>query len=593
MLRRLALGLMALVWMLPAIPVAGQETPIPESTVPPSAVDVPPELASPRATMATFLGAFYAEAGADLETAASCLDLGDLPASVRSVKGRELVIQLKQVLDRTRLVDLEKVPVDPERDTWTFADYPAGSVEIQRVRDGRWLFNRETVRDIDAIYVAIAGREVVEGVERTADATTPAMWLRGMAPKSLQRRIFLLEGWQWLGLFAVIVIGVVIGRIFGAVATGALDRLLKRHFSRVDRHLVGRSMQPSAAFVMVVAWGLGAVWLGLPPVVLRVYLDAIVVVAVIAFTVMSYRFVEVVADILGRRAAATESGFDDLLVPLLRTSLKVFIIAVGLVMIAQNLGTDVTGLIAGLGLGGLAFALAAKDTVGNLFGSITVLLDRPFQVGDWVKVGDVEGTVEEMGFRSTRIRTFYNSLITLPNSNLIAAAVDNLGARTFRRWSTRLGIAYDTPPELVDAFCEGVRELVRSHPYTRKDYFHVYLNEFGAASLEVLLYVFFRAPDWSTELRERHRLGVDILRLAHELGIEFAFPTQTLYLRQESWSPRDPAGAGYGDATGKLADRARDTARNLVADGLGGAGMVPPPVTFDTPPTVDGGDVGE
>lgn len=106
-------------------------------------------------------------------------------------------------------------------------------------------------------------------------------------------------------------------------------------------------------------------------------------------------------------------------------------------------------------------------------------MDRPFEVGDGVVVGDVEGTVEEVGFRSTRIRTFYNSLITLPNSNLIKASVDNLGDRRLRRWQITLGIAHNTPPELIDAFCEGVRELVRNHPYTRKDYFHVSFNDFG------------------------------------------------------------------------------------------------------------------
>ena len=117
-----------------------------------------------------------------------------------------------------------------------------------------------------------------------------------------------------------------------------------------------------------------------------------------------------------------------------------------------------------------------------------------------------------------------------------------MGERRFRRLSTKFAIAYDTPPETVDAFCEGVRELVLRHPYTRKDYFHVYFNEFGAACLEIMLYVFFETPDWATERRERHRLAVDILRLAHELGVAFAFPTQTVYLREEPWKAPELAG---------------------------------------------------
>jgi MscS family membrane protein len=342
---------------------------------------------------------------------------------------------------------------------------------------------------------------------------------------------------------------------------------------------------------MVLLWGVGALWLGLPTIVFRIYVEAIVVVAVIAFTVMAYRLTDVAGAIFARRAAASDSRFDDLLVPLLRKTLKVLIVAIGLVTIAGTVGIEVAGLLAGLGLGGLAFALAAQDTVSNLFGSITVLLDRPFQVGDWVVVGDVEGTVEEMGFRSTRIRTFYNSLITLPNSNLIKASVDNLGARRFRRWSTRLGVAYNTPPEKIDAFCEGIRELVERHPYTRKDYYHVYFNGFAAACLEILLYVFFETPDWATELRERHRLAVDILRLAHELEVEFAFPTQTIYLRDEPWTPPELAGSGYPQASRAQSDDARRAARELVDGALGG--QVPPPVTFAAPPVQDGGDAGE
>ncbi|HUP42395.1 MAG TPA: mechanosensitive ion channel family protein, partial [Thermoanaerobaculia bacterium] len=234
----------------------------------------------------------------------------------------------------------------------------------------------------------------------------------------------------------------------------------------------------------------------------------------------------------------TRNRFDDLLVPLVRKSLKVFIAAFGLVFVADTLDIEVSSLLAGLGLGGLAVALAAQDTVKNLFGSLTVLVDRPFSVGDWVVVGDHEGTVEEVGFRSIRIRTFYNSLITLPNSNLISSAVDNYGARRFRRWSTKLGIAYDTPPERIEAFCEGLRELVRRHPTTRKDIFHVYLNAFGESALEVLLYVFFEEPDWGAELAARHRLALDVLRLADTLGVELAFPTRTVWLHEAAEAER-------------------------------------------------------
>ncbi len=121
----------------------------------------------------------------------------------------------------------------------------------------------------------------------------------------------------------------------------------------------------------------------------------------------------------------------------------------------------------------------------------------------------------------------------MPNSNLVRAAVDNYGRRQYRRWKTYLGVQYDTPPDKLVAFTEGIRELVRSHPYTRKDYFQVYLNQFGPASLDILLYIFHEVPDWSTELRERERMFLDIVRLADQLGVQFAFPTQTVHLYRE------------------------------------------------------------
>jgi MscS family membrane protein len=128
-----------------------------------------------------------------------------------------------------------------------------------------------------------------------------------------------------------------------------------------------------------------------------------------------------------------------------------------------------------------------------------------------------------------------------------------------------------------------VRELVEQHPYTRKDYYHVYLNDFGDSALQVLLYVFFKTPDWATELRERHRLGVDIVALAARLGVEIAFPTRTVFLRHEQWSPAESAGDGYPEARDRLSTEARATARQMVHDAVGDT--VPPPVSFAEPTT--------
>jgi MscS family membrane protein len=256
----------------------------------------------------------------------------------------------------------------------------------------------------------------------------------------------------------------------------------------------------------------------------------------------------------------------------------VFVVVIGIVFAADNLNIDVTSLLAGLGLGGLAFALAAKDLLGNFFGSVTVLLDRPFSIGDWVVIGDIEGTVEQVGFRSTRVRTFYNSLVTMPNSILTTTKIDNMGARRFRRMKQILSVTYDTSPEKIEAFCEGIRKIIQLHPYMRKDYYQVYFNEYGAASLNVLVYVFWATPDWSMELRERHRFLLDILRLAKQLDVEFAFPTQTLYLKQGDTAQTAAGPFKPGMSCEDALERGRQEAESIVSQTLGRD--IPGPVEF-------------
>ena len=158
-----------------------------------------------------------------------------------------------------------------------------------------------------------------------------------------------------------------------------------------------------------------------------------------------------------------------------------------------------------------------------------MLADRPFEIGDWVVIDEkVEGTVEQVGIRSSRVRTFHNSEIIVPNSLLTNAIVDNMGRRKFRRFKTHLQIKYNTPVDRIESMCAGIRQLVQNNPYARKESAHVYLNQFSECSIDILVYVFFDCSDWSVELRERHCLLMDILRLAEKIGVEFAFPTRTL-----------------------------------------------------------------
>lgn len=538
-----------------------------------ASVEIPPELRHARATLRTFLEAFDPEKRPDgihpLDRAAMALDLSRIDEDLRKAQGRELAAQLKEVIDRTVYVDFDSIPARSDGDPWSVdvpdADgQPAGKLVIAPDDNGIWRFTAGTVERVPGLLVQVRGLETVEGVTESGPLTL-AMWVRHQLPSGLLEAPFLLETWQWLALLLLAVVGTIADRLVVAAVHVTVQRSLARRMEQLDAAELRSALRPVGWLVMALLWWPGVLWMGLPPHVLKVLLVAVKFVAITAAVWAAYRTVDIVALVLDRRAAMSENKFDDLLVPLFRKSAKIFVATLGFVFIADNLDIEITSLVAGLGIGGLALALAAQDTVKNLFGSLTVIVDQPFSIGDWVVVDDVEGTVIELGFRSTRIRTFYDSVVTVPNANLINANVDNYGRRNYRRWYTTLSLTYSTPPETIEAFCEGVRELVRQHEYTRKDGFHVYLNSFSASSLDILFYIFFDCPDWSVELQSKQRLGLDILRLARELDVEFAFPTQTIHMARDQNSAEVPEAADYPAEIRQGLEEARRRARALSA----------------------------
>jgi MscS family membrane protein len=218
------------------------------------------------------------------------------------------------------------------------------------------------------------------------------------------------------------------------------------------------------------------------------------------------------------------------------------VVIVGALFVLINLNISIIPFITGISIGGLALALAAQDTIKNFFGSLMIFVDKPFQIGNWITSGDIDGEVEEVGLRSTRVRTFRNSLIYVPNGKLADSTIDNHGLRVYRRYYTRLSITYDTPPRLIEVFVDGLNKIVKSHPHTRKDKYHIFINDFGASSLDIMFYIFFKASNWALELQYRHEIILEILKLAEEMNVRFAFPTRTLHMEtfpdKSSLTPR-------------------------------------------------------
>lgn len=418
-------------------------------------------------------------------------------------------------------------------------------------------------------------------------------WVKSLEIVWLQGEFIGMEYWKWAAIVLVIAVGFVVDLIVRMVLRGVLRSIT--HSDTHDPELVSiikRVPRPAGGAAGGAIWLLLLPLIGLPDGVLNILQTVIHVYITLACIWFGFRGTDLISWVAGQKAKKSKNKLDDLLVPLLRKTLKAIVIVFGVVYLADSLKIQLTPILAGLGVGAIGFGFAIKDTIENFFGSITVILDKPFEIGDWIIVEGVEGTVDSVGIRSTRVRTFYDTVVTIPNSILVTAKCNNYSKRRFRRWKQMIGIGYATPPEKIAAFCEGIRELLRVHPYTRKDYYQVWLNEFGGSSLNVLVYVFWTAPDWQTELRERHRFMLDIIRLAGELEIEFAFPSRTVYLRnEENWQqgPEKIPAKRQGDWMKTSEDEGREVVEEFTADD-DWRKHLPPPYTFTG--ARDGGNAG-
>lgn len=518
---------------IPGVPPSAQPAPAEPSPAPPA----DPARASARATMRTFVEAFFLTKeqadGDPIRRAVGCLDLGGLPEPLWASKGPELAIHLKDVLDRIEHVNVDEIPDDPAGLPYVFYRSADGEIVISRVATGEWLFSRATVASIPGLLRAVGDREPVAEAQNEPRLETPFLRIRERIPQVLKSKGFVLEHWQWIALALLAFLGYAVMRLSAWLLAQTAGRLICRRWPSVQMTLVRKGCVPIGLLAMAAMWNGALGWLGLPLWMHSAFVVAVRLTTVVATVWTIFGVVDLFVFALRARAEKSDVTFDVLLVPIVRTSLRIVTGLIALAVFARNFNIEITGLLAGLGLGGVAIALAAKDTFGNFFGSLTVILDKPFRAGDWVKIGTVEGTVEEVGLRSTRIRTADDSLVTMPNLTLTATAVDNFGARRWRRWRTVLPVAYETSADRIDALCRGIRDLAAASPDAiRQDNVTAALFAMAPPSIDVLVVVYFAAADAATEHRMRHEFALGILRLAERLGVRFA-----------SSAPADPAPA--------------------------------------------------
>lgn len=445
------------------------------------------------------------------------------PEYTTQEEAKDLAIQLKQILDgRGIYIDLEEIPRKTDfKDTVTnkhrfylTKKYP--ELYLEKV-GARWYYSGKTIKKIPEWHSEV----YPFGTDR----------LLKLLPSLGRTKFFGLYAWQLVGILILILMSFLLHKLFTFLIEKVIIQVLLRFgYKKLADEVVIPIARPISFLVIFPLLILLVPVLQLPITMGEYVILALRAVWPVFAIVFFYRLVDIISIYLSKMADKTESTLDDQLVPLLRKVLKTFVVIVGGLFILDNLEFDITGLIAGLSIGGLAFALAAQDTIKNFFGSLMIFVDKPFQVGDWITSGDVDGTVEEVGFRSTRIRTFRNSLMYIPNGVITNQMIDNHGLRIYRRFMTNIALTYDTPPDLIEVFVDGLKEIVKEHPQTRKDYYEVHFNDMGDSSLNILFYIFFEVPTWSDELRARHEVLLQIVRLAELLGVNFAFPTQTLHV---------------------------------------------------------------
>ena len=481
------------------------------------------DLSNPNATIYTHLY-FLQEDSYEPQKAAE---------TIYGLKGDEAIdkaIKLKKILDGKGLfVDFTKVPNNTKFSDTTaykignhYALFPVKMPKIAVEKYGdKWLYSRETVSIIDKLY------------KETFPWQTK--WLQNSISKIGTGKLFGIQLWQYVGLISLLILGVILFYVSKTVFFFILRKLQQLITNKNSNRItvtLKKLARPLVLLFLIYLFKktIPSLQLGLNT---NTFLFLTFDITKIVFWIYVFlKIVKLVMSIYKEHTKRTHVKLDDQLVPILTHFLTGIVVFLGVLKLLTLFGIPAASVIAGASIGGLALALASQDTVKNLIGTFMIFLDKPFHIGDWIETSEVKGTVEEVGFRSSRIRAADTSVFQIPNSTLSEIVVNNMGLRLFRRYQTELGIRYDTPPELIDAFVDGLKKLIHVHPSAKKDGFDVAFIGFGDSALKILVNMYFNVNTWSGEQQAKHDFHIAIVKLAKTLGVEFAFPSTTMMIEQ-------------------------------------------------------------
>ncbi len=264
------------------------------------------------------------------------------------------------------------------------------------------------------------------------------------------------------------------------------------------------------------------------------FLDVIRSSIIIIISCGLYNFSSTTSQLFAKLNDKYNIEIDEILIPILSKLLRFIIVMLTIGIVAAEFGFDVNGFVAGLGLGGFAIAFAAKDAIGNLFGGFVIITEKPFSIGDWIQTPSVEGTVEEITFRSTRIRTFEQAIVTMPNATLANEAIMNWSKMGKRQIKFNLKVTHDTPKEKLKSVVDQIESLIKNHPEIHPETIHVTFNQYLDNGLEIFLYFFTKTTDWGKYLKIREEINFEILNILEKEGVIVALPSSKLILDAES-----------------------------------------------------------
>lgn len=463
-----------------------------------------------------------------IKSAAAPLNHPELRNEINEKERIKRARMLKEIYEGLgKYIDLASVPDNPNyRDTtmsnpntyflFSHLGYP---VYLEKAGNN-WYYSKETIQLIPELYelVFIINTRELLGIDLFNPPQT----------------FLLLTTWQWAGL-AILLLSIL---LLYRLATILLIRVPVAMLKRSDRADFAEKylipvVQPLIMASMLFFLHSFLPVLQLPITYMRYVYPSLSVVWVIQFATVFYRSVKIGEYYVERVYQKNGWNYNEQLALLFKRILRVLIVFATAVYLLQFIfNLNVAGIIAGLSIGGLAVALAAQDTLKNLFGSVMIFLDKPFKNGDWIISDKVDGRVEYIGFRSTQIRTFANSVTVIPNGRLADLTLENMGMRQKHRFRTMVSITYNTPPELIEAFIHGLRSVAVAHPNIDSDDVLITLFDFAESSIQIRFQVFIQVSEIKDELFIREELIFHIIRLAAAMGVKFAFPSTSLYVEQ-------------------------------------------------------------